>query len=35
MLIPETSGEIRATPILDFADCIVSAENVEAVPTKL
>ena len=34
MLIPESTGEIRAIPILDFIDCTESAENVDADPTK-
>ena len=34
VLIPEDSAEISAIPILNFVDCIESAENVDADPTK-
>jgi hypothetical protein len=34
VLTPE-SAEIVAIPILIFVDCTVSAENVDAVPTRL
>jgi hypothetical protein len=34
VLIPEDLGEISAIPILNFVDCMESAENVDAEPTK-
>ena len=34
VLIPEDSVEIVAIPTLNFVDCIESAENVDADPTK-
>ena len=34
VLIPEDCDEIVAIPTLNFVDCIESAENVDAEPTK-
>ena len=35
MVLTPESAEIVAIPTLIFVDCTVSAENVDAVPTKL
>jgi hypothetical protein len=34
VLIPPDTDEIVAIPTLNFVDCIESAENVDADPTK-